>query len=90
VAAAAVRAALEPQTGPVGHRMPSSVIRRFQYDEPSRSLFIEFQSGRRYRYANVPRQTAQAMRAAFSKGEFFNTQIRGRFDYEVDERNHRD
>jgi hypothetical protein len=69
--------------------MPSAVIRRFRYDEPSRSLFIEFQSGRRYRYADVPRQTALAMRAAFSKGEFFNARIRGRFEYEVDDRDHR-
>jgi hypothetical protein len=70
--------------------MPSSVIRRFRYDEPSRSLFIEFQSGRRYRYTNVPGQTVEAMRAAFSKGEFFNTQIRGRFEYELDDRDHCD
>jgi KTSC domain len=64
--------------------MPSAVIRRFHYDAPSRSLLIEFQSGRRYRYANVPSETARAMRRAFSKGEFFNSRIRGRFDYEIE------
>jgi KTSC domain-containing protein len=62
--------------------MPSKVIRSFQYDDSSRMLLITFQSGRRYRYLDVPAETAQAMRAAFAKGEFFNAQIRGRFAHE--------
>jgi hypothetical protein len=61
--------------------MPSTVIRSFQYDEASRTLLIIFQSGRRYRYLNVPAETVKDMRAAFAKGEFFNAQIRGRFAY---------
>lgn len=61
--------------------MPSAVIRSFQYDEPSRALLIVFQSGRRYRYLDVPPETATKLRAAFAKGEFFNAYIRGRFAY---------
>ncbi len=34
--------------------MPSTVIRSFEYDEQSRTLLIVFQSGRRYRYMDVP------------------------------------
>jgi hypothetical protein len=62
--------------------MPSAVIRSFQYDEASRVLLITFQSGRRYRYLDVPADTVKEMRAAFAKGEFFNAQIRGRFAYD--------
>lgn len=56
--------------------MPSTVIRRLAYDPPSRSLDVEFVSGRRYRYAAVPPGTAERFRAAFSKGRFFNAHVR--------------
>ena len=62
--------------------MPSSVIRRFAYDPPSRSLVVEFVSGRRYRYAQVPEEVAARFRAAFSKGRFFNASIRDRYAFE--------
>jgi lysyl-tRNA synthetase class 2 len=59
--------------------MPSTVVRRFEYDSASRSLDVEFVSGRRYRYAGVPGEVAQAFREAFSKGRFFNARIRDRY-----------
>jgi KTSC domain len=62
--------------------MPSTVIRSFKYDEASRTLLITFQSGRRYRYIDVPAETAEEMRGAFAKGGFFNSRIRGRFTFE--------
>ena len=59
--------------------MPSNVIRRFAYDSPSRTLEVEFVSGRRYRYSRVPAEVAGRFRAAFSKGRFFNAHIRDAF-----------
>ena len=59
--------------------MPSSVIRRFIYEPRSRALDVEFVSGRLYRYADVPPEIADAFRAAFSKGRFFNSRIRDRY-----------
>jgi KTSC domain-containing protein len=56
--------------------MPSTVIRRFEYDPRTRSLDVEFVSGRRYRYAGVPEEVAAAFREAFSKGRYFNARIR--------------
>ena len=56
--------------------MPSTVIRRFEYHPARRALDVEFVSGRRYRYADVPGDVAEAFRAAFSKGRFFNARIR--------------
>ena len=61
--------------------MPSSVIATFDYDEPARRLNIRFVSGRRYAYHDVPAEVATRMRAAVSKGSFFNEEIRDRYRY---------
>ena len=62
--------------------MPSTVIRSYRYDRRRRTLDIVFQSRRRYTYLGVPEETYDAMKAAFSKGEFFNRHIRDRFTFE--------
>jgi hypothetical protein len=64
--------------------MPSAVIRAIHYDEASRKLRVIFQSGRHYTYHDVPEETYREMRAAFSKGEFFNEHIRDRFRFTRD------
>jgi len=61
--------------------MPSSVIRWYHYDPAQRRLELTFVSGRRYRYHDVPEETWRDMRQAFSKGEFFNANIRDRYRY---------
>lgn len=62
--------------------MPSTVIRRFDYDAAHRALDVAFVSGRRYRYSGVPEAVVQAFRAASSKGRFFNARIRDHYPYE--------
>jgi hypothetical protein len=61
--------------------MPSTVIRSFRYDAQNAELAIEFQSGRRYVFCDVPEQTYRALQASFSKGTFFNSHIRDRFHF---------
>ncbi len=61
--------------------MPSSVIRRWDYDEARRRLDVEFVSGRLYAYHDVPERVAEGMRKAISKGSFFNRRIRDRFAF---------
>ena len=61
--------------------MPSAVILSFRYLAPARELEIEFTSGRRYRYLDVPPEIAAAMREAFSKGQYFNRHIRDHFAF---------
>jgi KTSC domain len=61
--------------------MPSSVIRRFHYDPEREELDVLFTTGRRYHYHRVPPQEADAFRAAFSKGRYFNAHIRDAYDY---------
>lgn len=62
--------------------MPSTVIRSYHYDRRGRAVDIVFQSRRRYTYLGVPEKTFDAMKAAFSKGEFFNRNIRDHFTLE--------
>jgi lysyl-tRNA synthetase class 2 len=61
--------------------MPSSVIRSYHYDPIDHRLDLVFMSGRRYRYHEVPEETFDAMRRAFSKGEFFNHFIRDQYRF---------
>jgi hypothetical protein len=61
--------------------MPSSVIRAFRYLADESQLEVTFVSGRRYRYLKVPETLYRDMCAAFSKGEFFNANIRDHFDF---------
>jgi hypothetical protein len=63
--------------------MPSSVIRAYRYDPIEHHLDIVFVSGRRYRYHGVPEETYDAMRRAFSKGEFFNRYIRDQYRFSL-------
>ena len=59
--------------------MPSTVIRRFVYDGSEQQLWVEFVTGRRYVYSEVPEDVASAFGSAFSKGAYFNSRIRDRF-----------
>ena len=61
--------------------MPSTVIRYYHYDAGRRELRIGFQSGKRYTYEDVPVEIYESMKAAYSKGEYFNAHIRDRFRY---------
>ncbi len=61
--------------------MPSSVIRRHDYDVATRVLEITFVTGRVYVYADVPPDVYEDFRAARSKGEFFNAYLRDAYPY---------
>ena len=64
--------------------MPSSLIRAIAYDANSRVLSVWFMTTPdRYDYRGVPADTYASFRSAFSKGQFFNKAIRGRFPYVV-------
>lgn len=59
----------------------SSNITAVGYDEPTRELVVEFDSGGRYSYAGVPADVHQSFLAAPSPGKFFYGHIKGRYSY---------
>ena len=61
--------------------MPSTVIRRFVYCPDNSELWVEFTTGRRYVYSDVPREVADTVRSAFAKGVYFNSRIRDRYPH---------
>ena len=61
--------------------MPSTAIRHFRYDAAERALRVSFVTGRRYVYDDVPPDVFGAFKSAFSKGAFFNREIRDRYPY---------
>jgi hypothetical protein len=61
--------------------MPSAVIRSYEYCASRRELRVTFQSGRSYVYQDVPAEAYSAMKNAFSKGEFFNENIRDHYTF---------
>ena len=61
--------------------MTSTVIRSYAYDAAERVLAIDFVTGRRYLYFDVPEEDVAAMEAVTSKGRYFNSHIRDRYRF---------
>jgi len=61
--------------------MPSTVIRRFDYDAADHRLDVQFVSGRRYSYHDVPEKLVADMQKATSKGGSCNRRIRDHFSF---------
>jgi hypothetical protein len=59
----------------------SSTIARFGYDDRTQILTVEFKSGGRYNYYDVPGGVFEQMRNAPSKGRYLAQQIKGRYRY---------
>ncbi len=51
------------------------------YDEESRTLFIWFQSGGRYKYFDVPEEIFHGLLNAGSKGKYFHAHIKNTYRY---------
>ena len=57
----------------------SAAIAKFAYDLSGARLVIFFKSGGVYEYRDVPWEIFEGFRAAASKGQHFQTSIRGQF-----------
>jgi KTSC domain-containing protein len=62
-------------------RVDSSMIRRIEYEEPTRELDITFTSGKTYTYSNVPKSVYERFLRAPSKGQFFNDYIKDQYSF---------
>lgn len=54
----------------------SSNILGVGYEPETRTLYVEFKGGKRYRYLNVPEEEYEAFIAAPSPGSFFHDSIK--------------
>jgi hypothetical protein len=61
--------------------MPSTAIADIKYDDARERLIITFVTGRIYEYVDVPSEVAASFQSAFSKGTFFNSYVRDRYDF---------
>jgi hypothetical protein len=61
--------------------MPSTAIRFISYDEESQRLSVIFVTGRLYLYERVPKEVYEEFLSAPSRGSFFNSEIRDRYEY---------
>ena len=62
--------------------MPSSVVAAIRYDADSSTLRVIYVSGSVYDYKKVPEKVYIEMKAASSKGEFLNKQIKPNYEFE--------
>lgn len=60
----------------------SSMIRSVGYDSLRFLLEIEFLSGKKYSYKNVPEKVYRELLSASSKGRYFDEQINGIYIYQ--------
>lgn len=61
--------------------MPSTAIADIKYDIARERLAVTFLTGRIYEYVDVPAEVAASFESAYSKGAFFNSYIRDRYDF---------
>ncbi len=59
----------------------SSNIKAFSYIKQYKILIVEFKSDHTYSYANVPIEIFYTMKAAESKGKYFNEKIKKKFTH---------
>ena len=62
--------------------LESRTLASARYDSARLQLELEFRSGKRYLYLQVPSQIYHALLQAPSKGGFFNRRIRNRFPFQ--------
>lgn len=62
--------------------MSSTVITHFNYQPDSGLLIVHYISGAIYSYKNVPPEVYEAIKSAFSKGQFLNSKIKGQYPFE--------
>lgn len=61
------------------NKVESSNIAAIGYDAESKTLQVDFTSGKRYQYQNVPPETFAEFQAANSVGKYFAANIRPGF-----------
>ena len=59
----------------------SSNVAGFGYDKDRQTLIVEFKSGIRYNYYDIPEHVYDGIKLAGSKGKYLNSEIKGIYRY---------
>lgn len=59
----------------------SVLIKEVEYQKIPKTMFIRFTTGQRYKYEHVPEWIFKEMQEAVSVGEYFNNNVKNRFDF---------
>ena len=62
-------------------KVESSNINAVGYDMSFGSLIVEYKSGSKYQYKNVPYELYENLLKAESKGRFVNENVKSKFEY---------
>ncbi len=66
------------------HTTPdSSHIREMRYDEKTSTLYVDFRTGKTYKFLNVPQEVYNGAVIAGSAGKYFSSSIKGKYEFEV-------
>jgi hypothetical protein len=65
------------------HSVESSMIQAFAYDAETKTLLVIFNSGKTYRYLNVPTRVYDQLLAADSKGSYMRDCVIDQYPYEL-------
>lgn len=63
------------------NEITSSNIKRSEYDTSTKKLIVEFNSGVKYEYDEVPHQIYTRFRMSESQGKFFSSEISKKYKY---------
>ncbi len=65
-----------------GGKPLTNFVRKIDYLESGQVLMLQL-TNKKYIYKNVPADVAQGILTAENKGQYFNANIKGKYDYEV-------
>jgi hypothetical protein len=63
------------------NEIQSSNLKKTEYDTETKKMLVEFNSGAKYEYNEVPHQVYTQFRLSESQGKFFNSKISKTYKY---------
>lgn len=62
------------------YNVESSNIKTISYEANSQELVVEYLSGHKYAYSNVPQTVLNDLLSSVSKGKYMNQMIKGQYE----------
>lgn len=62
------------------HEVQSSNVKSIGYEADNQKLLVEYLSGQKYEYENVPASVFDGLLEAVSKGKYMNQVVKGQYE----------